>query len=181
LMSFVMTPPTVSMPKAKGVTSSSNKSCPPSPLEMPACTAHPLLQGLLGCCCSCCGCCWHRLQRLQRGTNVSLFSLCLLPLRLLQRLQKGHKCQSFLLLLVATGAPQVACKAPVLAVVHERGKCTRTSQSSTAKPTQADTSLVARGGCLLVALFKPSLSMSATERDMLSMSVTERRAARPPR
>lgn len=34
-------PPTVSMPKVKGVTSNRSKSCPPSPLKIPACTAAP--------------------------------------------------------------------------------------------------------------------------------------------
>mmetsp|Transcript_27886 Transcript_27886/g.90121 ORF Transcript_27886/g.90121 Transcript_27886/m.90121 type:complete len:237 (-) Transcript_27886:652-1362(-) len=43
-MSFVMTPPTVSMPRVSGVTSSSSRSLvssPPSPERMPPCTAAP--------------------------------------------------------------------------------------------------------------------------------------------
>mmetsp|Transcript_24358 Transcript_24358/g.62816 ORF Transcript_24358/g.62816 Transcript_24358/m.62816 type:complete len:315 (-) Transcript_24358:538-1482(-) len=43
-MSFVMTPPTVSMPSVSGVTSSSSRSfvsSPPSPERMPPCTAAP--------------------------------------------------------------------------------------------------------------------------------------------
>mmetsp|Transcript_14229 Transcript_14229/g.32606 ORF Transcript_14229/g.32606 Transcript_14229/m.32606 type:complete len:303 (-) Transcript_14229:3-911(-) len=41
LMSFVITPPTVSIPSVSGVTSSNSRSWPPSPLKMPACTAAP--------------------------------------------------------------------------------------------------------------------------------------------
>mmetsp|Transcript_49404 Transcript_49404/g.139403 ORF Transcript_49404/g.139403 Transcript_49404/m.139403 type:complete len:253 (-) Transcript_49404:123-881(-) len=41
LMIFVITPPTVSMPSVSGVTSRSRRSCPPSPLKIPACTAAP--------------------------------------------------------------------------------------------------------------------------------------------
>mmetsp|Transcript_47980 Transcript_47980/g.120077 ORF Transcript_47980/g.120077 Transcript_47980/m.120077 type:complete len:220 (-) Transcript_47980:778-1437(-) len=41
LMSLVMTPPTVSIPKVRGVTSSSSSSWPPSPDRIPAWTAAP--------------------------------------------------------------------------------------------------------------------------------------------